>query len=42
MPLAELFDDLKRKIKTVLRRDESPEDPDEPFAMVGARLKPRL
>ena len=40
--LAELVEDLKRKIQTVIApKPKDPDDPDAPFAMVGAPLKPR-
>jgi hypothetical protein len=40
--LAELVVDIKKKIQTVIApKPEGPEDPDAPFAMVGAPLKPR-
>jgi hypothetical protein len=38
----DLVENLKRKILSVVSPErENPEDPDEPFAMVGARVKPR-
>jgi len=40
MPLLALFRELKRYLKIGVR-PQDPEDPDEPFAMVGARLNPR-
>jgi hypothetical protein len=40
--LAELVEDIKRKVQTVFApKPEDPDDPDAPFAMVGAPLKPR-
>jgi hypothetical protein len=41
-----LLDDVVRKIKTYIHLEDQPErqdpdDPDAPFAMVGARIKPR-
>ena len=40
--LAELVEEIKEKIRTIVSpRPIDPEDPDEPFAMVGAKLKPR-
>jgi hypothetical protein len=43
MSLHDLIDDAKRYLQEKLdpRRADS-DDPDAPFAMVGARLKPRL
>jgi len=40
--LQDALQDLKRKVQTLISRqpDES-DDPDAPFAMVGAPLKPR-
>lgn len=41
--LLDLAKDLTRKIQSLVSREpEDRDDPDEPFAMVGARLKPRL
>ena len=40
--LAELVEEIKRKIQTVIApKPENPDDPDAPFALVGAPLKPR-
>ena len=40
--LAELIGDAKRKFQTLIsRKPEDDDDPDAPFAMVGAPLKPR-
>jgi len=40
--LQETLEDLKRKVQTLLSpKPEEPDDPDAPFAMVGAPLKPR-
>ena len=39
--LAELVEAAKRKIQTLISRKPEDEDPDAPFAMVGAPLKPR-
>jgi hypothetical protein len=40
--LPELVEDLKRKIQTLVSgQPEDDDDPDAPFAMVGAPLKPR-
>ena len=39
--LAELIEDAKRKIQTLISRKPEDEDPDAHFAMVGAPLKPR-
>ncbi|MEI9977346.1 MAG: hypothetical protein WDO73_38000 [Ignavibacteriota bacterium] len=40
--LAEPVEDIKRKIQTVMApKPQDPEDPDAPFALVGAPLKPR-
>jgi hypothetical protein len=41
--LPDLVENLKRKIQTLVSgKPEDGEDPDAPFAMVGAPLKPRL
>lgn len=39
MPLNPLFERLKRKIRSLLSRP--PEDPDDPYALVGAPVLPR-
>lgn len=39
--LAELIEDAKRKFQTLISRKPEDDDPDAPFAMVGAPLKPR-
>jgi hypothetical protein len=39
--LSELVADIKRKIQTVMAPQPEDDDPDAPFAMVGAPLKPR-
>jgi hypothetical protein len=39
--LSELVEDIKRKIQTVIAPKPEDDDPDAPFAMVGAPLKPR-
>jgi hypothetical protein len=40
--LLEALEDLKRKVQTwVSPKREEPDDPDAPFAVVGAPLKPR-
>jgi hypothetical protein len=40
--LSELAENIKRKIETLVSpRPEEYDDPDAPFAMVGAPLKPR-
>ena len=39
--LPELVEELKRKIQTLVSRRPDDDDPDAPFAMVGAPLKPR-
>ena len=40
--LLDSLKDLKRKIATAISpKREDPQDPDDPFALVGARLKPR-
>ena len=43
MQLPDLLNDLKTYIKTVIRPepDQPDDDPDAPFAMVGAKLNPR-
>jgi hypothetical protein len=40
--LPDIVEDLKRKIQTFISpKPEEDDDPDAPFAMVGAPLKPR-
>ena len=39
--LAELVEAAKRKFQTLISRKPEDDDPDAPFAMVGAPLKPR-
>jgi hypothetical protein len=39
--LSELVEDIKRKIQTAIAPKPEDDDPDAPFAMVGARLRPR-
>jgi len=41
--LAELVEEIKKKIQTVIApKPQDDDDPDAPFALVGAPLKPRL
>jgi hypothetical protein len=40
--LSEIIEEVKRKIQTIIApKPSNPEDPDAPFALVGAPLKPR-
>ena len=39
--LSELVEDIKRKILTVIAPKPEDDDPDAPFALVGAPLNPR-
>lgn len=42
MPLSDLIEDLKRHLHISTRHeDPEPDDPDAPFAMVGAPVRPR-
>ena len=42
MPLADLINDVKRRLHIATKREpDDSEDPDAPFAMVTAPLKPR-